>query len=374
MWCSFEFSEWILISGSSSIQLTIVYRPPYSTKHPVTISSFVSEFSQYLESFVLCTEPILLCGDFNIQVDVQDNPNVESFLDLIDSLGLVQHVHLVATHVQGHILDLVITRKMDSIIQDTPISGYLLSDRATLLFNLKGSKSESSVKEVWLRKIKSINIPKFKNDLRTLELLLINTPNHLADLVNCFNTTLKSITDKHAPWRKRSMTQRAQVPWLSDEIRSAKRRRRIAERNWRSTKCESDWRTFKLLPNRVVFLMNKSRRKFYTDFVSNISGDQRKLFSATKKLFIQTADAPFPPHGDKLALANDMASFFIKKISDLRVSLDATVNLCSVVNRHSSHCSSFFTAFRRVNMDSLNNLSSQRRQNLVYFILFQLIS
>ena len=77
MWCSFELSEWILISGSSRIRLAIVYRPPYSTKHPATISSFISEFSQYLESFVLCTEPILLCGDFNIQVDVQDNPNVE---------------------------------------------------------------------------------------------------------------------------------------------------------------------------------------------------------------------------------------------------------------------------------------------------------
>ena len=89
MWCSFEFSEWILISGSFRIRLAVVYRPPYSTKHPVTISSFISEFSQYLESFVLCTEPILLSGDFNIQVDVQDNPNVESFLDLIDSLGLV---------------------------------------------------------------------------------------------------------------------------------------------------------------------------------------------------------------------------------------------------------------------------------------------
>ena len=105
---------------------------------------------------------------------------------------------------------------------------------------------------------------------------------HLVDLVNCFNTTLKSITDKHAPWRKRSMTQRAQAPWLSDEIRSAKRRRRIAERNWRSTKSESDWRTFKLLRNKVVFLMNRSRREFHTDFVSNISGDQRKLFCRYK--------------------------------------------------------------------------------------------
>ena len=188
------------------------------------------------------------------------------------------------------------------------------------------------------------------------------------------NTTLKSITDNHAPWRKRSMTQRAQAPWLSDEIRSAKRRRRIAERNGRSTKSESDWRTFKLLRNKVVFLMNKSRRKFYTDFVSNISGDQRKLFAATKKLLNQTAHTPCPPHGDRLALANDMGSFFMKKISDLRVSLDVTENLCSAVNRHSSHCSSSFTAFRRVNMDSLKNLCSERRQNLVYLILFPLTS
>ena len=102
--------------------------------------------------------------------------------------------------------------------------------------------------------------------------------------------------------------------------------------------------------------MNKSRRGFYTDFVSNISGDQRKLFATTKKLFNQTADTSFPPHGDKLALANDMGSFFIKKISDLCVSLDATEKLCSTVNHHSSHCSSSFTAFRRVDMDSLRKL------------------
>ena len=92
-----------------------------------------------------------------------------------------------ATHVQGHTLDLVTTRKMDSIIQDAPISGYFLSDHATVLFNLKGFKSESSAKEVWFRKIMSINLPECKNDLRNSELLL-NTPKHLADLFNCFIT------------------------------------------------------------------------------------------------------------------------------------------------------------------------------------------
>ena len=105
---------------------------------------------------------------------------------------------------------------------------------------------------------------------------------------------LQSIIDKRAPWPKRFMTQRARAPWLSDEIRSAKRHRRIAERNWRSTKSESDRRTFQLLRNKAVFLVNKSRWKYYTDFI-NISGDQRKLFAATKKLLNSSAQTPFPP-------------------------------------------------------------------------------
>ena len=274
-WCSFELSAWTLINGSSRILLAIVYRPPYSTKHPETISSFVSEFSQYPESFVLCTQPILICGDFNIHVDFQDNPNAESFVDLIDCFGLAQHVHF-ATRVQGHTLHLVITRKMDSIIQDAPISGSFLSDYATVLFHLKGFKSESSAKVMWFRKMKLINIPKFKNDLRNSELLL-STPKHLAGLVNCFDTTLKSIIDKLAPRRKRTMIQRAQAPWLSDEIRSVKRARRIAECNWRSTKSTSDRRTFRLLRNKAIFLMNRSRCEFYTDFISNLSGDERNF-------------------------------------------------------------------------------------------------
>ena len=85
--------------------------------------------------------------------------------------------------------------------------------------------------------------------------------------------------------------------------------------------------------------MNKSPLEFYTDFISNISGDQRKLFAATKKLLNQTADTPFPPHDDTLALANDMGSFYIEKKSDLRVSLNATE-----------------IALRREDMDSLSNL------------------
>lgn len=70
----------------------------------------------------------------------------------------------------------------------------------------------------------------------------------------------------------------------------------------------------------------------------------------------QSAESPFLQHGDKLTLANDMGSFFVKKISDLRVSLGAIPNSCSTISRHSSQCSSSFTAFHRVDMDYLRKL------------------
>ena len=243
---------------------------------------------------------------------------------------------------------------MESIIQDALTSGCFLSDHLTVQFNVKGFQSEPSAKDVWFRRIKLIDLRKFKQDLRDSELFL-NTHEHLVDLVNSYNTTLKSITDKHAPLRKRSMTTRRCVPWLSNEIRSVKSRRRIAERRWRSTKSESDWRTFKNLRNMVVYLMNKSRREFYTDLISSISGDQRRLFATTKKLLNQPAEMLFPPHSDKVALANDMESFFDNKITDIRASLDNSDNLYSIANRQIS-CSSSITDFRGVDINYVKKL------------------
>ena len=69
---SFEYSEWKITSGTRRIHLIIVYRPPYSEVHPITTSVFLSEFADYLESTVLCTDQLLVTGDFNLHVDVTD--------------------------------------------------------------------------------------------------------------------------------------------------------------------------------------------------------------------------------------------------------------------------------------------------------------
>ena len=37
---SYEFSEWIIKSPSHNLRIVVVYRPPYSAKHPISTSVF----------------------------------------------------------------------------------------------------------------------------------------------------------------------------------------------------------------------------------------------------------------------------------------------------------------------------------------------
>ena len=76
---SFEFSERTIKSSDHSIRLLIVYHPRYSTENKelkVPLSVFLREFSEYLSTLILAKEPIVIAGDFNIHVDVVDDPEI----------------------------------------------------------------------------------------------------------------------------------------------------------------------------------------------------------------------------------------------------------------------------------------------------------
>lgn len=104
---SFEVSEWLVNFGSTCVSTVIVYRPPYSEDHPITAGIFFREFAEYLKSLVMSSDKLLITFGFNFHIDVPTDPNNIYFKDLLDTMGLVQHVKL-PTHIHGHTLDLII--------------------------------------------------------------------------------------------------------------------------------------------------------------------------------------------------------------------------------------------------------------------------
>ena len=117
---SYQFSEWIIKSPLHNLRIVVIYRPPYSADHPVSTSVFVTEFSEYLESLVLCKEQLLITGDFNIHVDDGNDVEGRRFMDMLISFGLNQHVNQT-THCNGHTLDLIVTRMSESLVTKMPL-------------------------------------------------------------------------------------------------------------------------------------------------------------------------------------------------------------------------------------------------------------
>ena len=296
----------------------IVYRIPYSAVHPITSNTFLLEFSDYLDSLLLSKVPLCISGDFNFHMDVIGDADSAKFADLLELMCLTQHVRS-PTHIQGHILDLVITRNSDNIIQWRPISDRYISDHCSVLCSLSAPRPSPTVKHISFRKLKTLDLNAFKDDIARSDLFSDADPEKLVDL---YNNTLRLLLDRHAPITSKKVVFRPNIPWINNNIIKAKRQRRKAERKWRSTRCESDLILFKKSRNYVTFLMNKARQDYYSDLISNNGNDLKYLFKVSKYLLNIASTPVLPPDEDKQQLANELGTFFIRKIANIRSDLD----------------------------------------------------
>jgi hypothetical protein len=173
-------------------------------------------------------------GDFNIHLDDSTNADTKFFIDRLELLGLQQHVK-EPTHIQGHTLNLVITRRAESLVARPPRVCHFFSDHATVHCDINTTKPMSKVKKISYRKVKAVNIDSLKSDPALFELCEsgqapIESCNDLDILVHNYNHSLGNIMHRHAPLKTNIVRDRVRVPWYNADIAEAKRQRRKAER------------------------------------------------------------------------------------------------------------------------------------------------
>ena len=107
--------ELLLCSVHSAASVTIfaiIYRPG---SQPLSVK-FFDELMSLFEIILLYKSCLVIAGDLNIHFDDPDDCHGKHFCELLELLGLSQHV-FQSTHVRGHTLDLIITRE-DSRVHD----------------------------------------------------------------------------------------------------------------------------------------------------------------------------------------------------------------------------------------------------------------
>ena len=108
---SFEYINAKVTYTNKNVQIIIVYKPPSTNKR-----LFLNEFSNFLDTLNE-SRNILICGDFNLHLNVKTDYYVNEFIELLESHDLENIVN-EPTSLLNHIIDLVIqsTKQQNCVI------------------------------------------------------------------------------------------------------------------------------------------------------------------------------------------------------------------------------------------------------------------
>ena len=260
-------------ANGHATKFVVIHRPPYSEAHPVSANVFFEEFAAYLESVIICYENLVIASDFNFHLDDLLDHDAIKFTELLETFGLENNVTF-PTHVNGHWLDLIITRSTNDIKVLSPVSYLYLSDHCFVERSLTIPTPCTTIKEICFQKWKNIDLDVLKKDILESDLYSL-TDDQLS--VN-YHRILQGILDDHAPLQHKTLVVRPRVPWCCDALNQLTRKRRKFEKKMRKTNLPTDVAEYHKARNHYCPKLRDAKKTYYANLIKNPRAILRNLF------------------------------------------------------------------------------------------------
>ena len=286
-----------------------VYRPPASS-----VMKFLEDFLSYVHFLCSLLSSFVICGDFNIYVDAM-YPTVSEFKSVIDSCYMTQYIDF-PTHLHGHTFDLLMAPSTFSAISDVKGSGFISDHKIISCLVDFPSLVILVEKVVTFRQCHKTDIDKFSSDLLAIRFII--SPSDDIDLLHeQYMSNLSGLLDIYAPVKTKQLIKPVRS-WITDEYRIAKCMKRQYECAWQIDKSPESCTHLQWQINRCNHILNKNKRRFYHDLVSENCGDGKKLWQALNRILSWPNVTVLPSFDDEKSLANRFGLFFIDKIKKIR--------------------------------------------------------
>ena len=144
------------------MKLVMTYRPPPSKKNKHSYADLLVEFTGFIEHYALVASRFANVGDFNVHWDVPSDNKVKRFAELLESLNIIQHVHL-QIHLKNLTIYPIFTSSGNHGITSTKTK-LLLSDHLWVECVVDMEKLVVPRETITYRKYKDNHKPSFCND------------------------------------------------------------------------------------------------------------------------------------------------------------------------------------------------------------------
>ena len=157
-------------------------------------------------------------------------------------------------------------------------------------------------------------------------------------------------------------------PWyasVSEELRSAKRLRRRAERKWLKTGLTVDKQIYSEAKRAVTNIVHKAKTNYFSSKIAQ-SSCCKELFSVCDKLGGCKSDSPLPTTIPTCELPDAFADYFIQKVKTIRSELGSQMPMLNLPTDN-PYTASSFCSFQPVSIQHNKNTilkSSQKTCSL----------
>ena len=275
---------WIQVNRKNCKPLVVgcIYRPPDQATN-----NFVDNFSESLSKIDSNFDKVVL-GDFNIDFSAgrrNANSSQKRMLKGITELHDLKQVIESPTRVTEHsdsLIDLCFTNAHQKITESDVVDPGL-SDHSLVYCVMKSGHHRAPPKTIQFRSFKNYNRDSFVSDLRQV-------PWHVAlnnheDIDNCTDTWSKlflEVAETHAPTRT-SRVRGFSIPWLNSHITDLMNKRDYHLKKAKGDKCNTHWRLYRDLRNKVTHSIKKAKSDYYTNLISNSKSNAKDFWRAFKQ-------------------------------------------------------------------------------------------
>jgi len=176
--------------------------------------------------------------------------------------------------------------------------------------------------------------------------LVTNPPDNVNDFFACYDDVLRHLIDLHVPARSVVIRPRPQSPWFDGECRDMKRATRRLERVYRSTHASDDYILWKKQLSIQRTLFQTKYADYWTSAIAECGHNGKALWSKVNCLLRPPPAASISSH-----TADDFATFFVRKVADIRSSTSGAPPAV-IVPRDTP----VFCQFEPVNVEEISHL------------------
>ena len=232
-----------------------------------------------------------------------------------------------ATHKLGNILDFVISRTDDDIIDTITVlpRSEVISDHHPIRCTLRVNIPHIQKKTVTTRSLRNLDATIVANDLtERLNVHMTNsTSSDTNQLATLYESCANEVLNIHAPQVDKPVKNRRQHPWYNDAIHLERRKRRRLERRWRKTRALEDRQAYANQSKHVVDVIRQAKQAYFRDKLSVSPMDAFKIVDS----LIHVQDIQLPACSSDNELADRFVDFFADKVTKIRTTLDADIHV-----------------------------------------------